>query len=180
MPQFKAIVPWVEVKGAAVLSFLEGMGGFRNRALLILERHGIPDPKEDKWYPQQAWLDAFKEISEHIGQATLEAIGKKIPDTAVWPPEVKSLEDSLASIDIAYHLNHRGGEIGHYRFEKTGGTSARIVCDNPYPCSFDLGIIKATATKFASGKVIPTVKHDDSHPCRRKGGNSCTYNITWM
>ena len=180
MVQFKAIVPWVEVNGAAVLSVIEGMEQFRNKALKILEKHGISDPKRDRWYSQQAWLDAFREISEQIGPATLEAIGKKIPDTALWPPNVNTIEEALASIDIAYHYNHRRGEIGNYRFEKTGETSATVTCDNPYPCAFDLGIIKATAAKFASGRVIPSVREDSSRPCRRKGGNSCTYIVTWV
>lgn len=180
MTQFKAIDPWVEVKGAAVISVIEGMGLFRKAALRILAKHGISDPRENRWYRQQDWLDAFKEISEQIGSATLEAIGKKIPETAAWPSDIKTIEDALASIDVAYHMNHRGGEIGHYRFEKGDGTSARIVCDNPYPCAFDLGIIKTTASKFVSGKVVPNVKHADPQHCRTKGAKSCTYVITWI
>ena len=180
MTQFKAIRPWVEVKGTAVISVIEGMGHFRKAALSILSKHGISDPQEDGWYLQQAWLDAFKEISEKIGSATLEAIGKKIPETAMWPSEIKTIEDALASIDVAYHMNHRGGEIGHYRFEKGSATSAKIVCDNPYPCSFDMGIIKTTASKFVSGKVVPNVIHADQRHCRKKGAKSCTYVISWL
>ena len=79
---------------------------------------------------------------------TLLMIGRQIPKNAKWPPDVDTLEKGLASIDVAYHLNHRGGEIGSYRFEKTSANTAKMVCRNPYPCDFDLGLIDAVAHKF--------------------------------
>jgi hypothetical protein len=191
MTQFKAIDPNVEVSGAAVLSVIEGMTrcsdcdlmeSFRKMATRILTKNGIENPQHDKWYLQQAWLNAFAEIADEIGPATLRMIGEKIPETALWPPEINTIEEGLASIDVAYHMNHRGGEIGHYRFEEvhqTGRRSGRMVCDNPYPCSFDFGIVKATARRFASKDQPPIVTHDDSRPCRQKGADSCTYQILW-
>ena len=180
MAQFKARDPRVEVNGAAVLSFAEAIEVFRDLSLQVLAEHGIVDPKEGEWYPQQAWLDAFKEIAEKTGPATLKAIGKKIPELALWPPDVDTIEKALASIDMAYHMNHRGGDIGHYNFEKTGEQSGKMVCDNPYPCDFDLGIIEATAKRFAPKGVSTNVKHDDSQPCRKKGDDSCTYFVSWL
>lgn len=179
MAQFKAIAPGVEVCGAAVLSVVEGMDLSKTMALRILKAHGITDPAKETWHPQQAWLDAFREISEKVGPATLRRIGTKIPETALWPPTVRTVEDALASIDVAYHMNHRKGEIGHYSFEKTGEKSGKMVCGNPYPCEFDLGIVEATARKFAPPGAAASVKHDDSQPCRRKGADSCTYRIKW-
>jgi len=179
MTQFKAFELGVEVNGAAVLSVVEGMGTYEKMALRILSNHGIDNPKKEEWYLQQAWLDAFKDIADHVGPATLKIIGEKIPDTAIWPPVVKNVAEALASIDVAYHMNHRGGEIGHYHFEKSGMKSGRMICDNPYPCEFDFGIIRATTIKFAPPDATPSVRHDGSRPCRRKGANSCTYIVFW-
>ena len=179
MAQFKAIVPGVEVCGAAVLSVVEGMDLSKTMALRILKTHGIENPKKDSWHSQQAWLDAFREISEKVGPATLRRIGTKIPETALWPPTVRTVEDALASIDVAYHMNHRGGEIGHYAFQRTGVKSGQMVCGNPYPCEFDFGIVENTARMFAPKGTATSVRHDDSQPCRKKGADSCTYRITW-
>jgi hypothetical protein len=185
--QFKAITPGVEVSGAAVLSVIEGMSrcsdldlmeSFRKMAIRMLTKHGIVEPQKDKWYLQQAWLDAFKEISEEIGPATLKMIGEKIPDTALWPSDIETIHEGLASIDVAYHMNHRGGEIGHYIYSSTGKKSGKMVCNNPYPCDFDLGIIKATARRFSPKGITAVVGHDDAGPCRKKGGESCTYRIS--
>ncbi|NLA26743.1 MAG: hypothetical protein GX878_05045 [Firmicutes bacterium] len=180
MAQFKAFAHGVSVNGETVLSVLDGMGGFKKKALQILSEKGIVDPQPGLWYPQQAWLDAFKEISDSIGKKTLFEIGKTVPNNAQWPQEIDSLEIALDSIDQAYHMNHKDGEIGHYHFQKTGDNSGTMVCKNPYPCEFDFGIITAVARKFKpSPTTVVSVKHDDSANCRRKGDDSCTYLITW-
>jgi len=180
MAQFKAFTRGVEVNGETISSVLDGMGAFRTLALKILSESGIPHPQAGKWYPQQAWLDAFKVIAETVGEATLYAIGRKIPENAQFPPGIDTLEKALASIDVAYHMNHRGGEIGHYYYERTGERSAKMVCSNPYPCDFDRGIIVAMAKKFRpADALIIKVRHDDLAPCRKKGADSCTYIIEW-
>lgn len=179
MTQFVACSPMVEVCGAGVMSVVEGMGAFKTTALQILQNHGISDPKLETWYSQQAFLNAFKEIAEKIGQATLRMIGNKVPETALWPPNVTTVQQALELLNVAYAMNHRKGEIGSYDFVSLDERSGKMVCDNPYPCSFDWGVIEATARKFSAGQELPFVTHDDSQPCRNKGGDSCTYFIRW-
>lgn len=179
MSQFQALGPNVEVCGAAVMSVVEGLGAFRPTGLKILRKQGIDNPQAEKWYLQQAWLNAFQEIARDVGDPVLRNIGSMIPETAVWPPDVKSIAQALASIDAAYYLNHRNGPIGHYRFEQTAENAGRFVCDNPYPCAFDLGIIEGTSRKFAPADAYPLVEHDATQPCRKNGGGACTYNIMW-
>jgi hypothetical protein len=195
MAQFIAFDDSIEVNGQTILSVVRGMGVFEKLALKILKEHGIDNPQPGRWYSQQAWLDAFKEIATKIGPNTLFEIGKKIPESADWPPEIRTIEEALASIDVAYHLNHRkDGEvlfnpttgemregIGHYKFEKTGEREGIMVCENPYPCDFDRGIIYAVARKFKpeGGPFHVIVSHDETKPCRNKGGDSCTYIIKW-
>ncbi|MGD0659802.1 MAG: hypothetical protein ABSD38_17225 [Syntrophorhabdales bacterium] len=194
MAQFKAFSQGVEVYGQTVLSLVAGMSAmpsFKATALRILSVNGIDDPKPDQWYSQQAWLNAFKEIAEKVGALTLHSIGKKIPENAQWPPSVNSLETALASIDVAYHMNHRlNGKvmfdpatgkmtegIGHYGFEKLGEKKAKMVCKNPYPSDFDRGLIEAAAKKFApSGAFVTVAVTDDG---RKSGGDSSTYSVEW-
>ena len=175
MAQFKAFQKGVEVNGETVLSVVNG-SPIKDMALKILERHGIKNPKPGEWYAQQDWLDAFREISEKIGDGTLRTIGLAIPKNAQFPPEIDNTHAALASIDVAYHMNHRKGDIGNYKYMNTGEKSATMICRNPYPCPFDLGIIIAIARKFSMGAKV---EHDDTQPCRKKGANSCAYNVTW-
>jgi hypothetical protein len=181
MAQFVARDRNVLVNGETVFSVVDGMGTSRARALQILASVGIPDPKPGAWYPQQAWLDAFKLIAAGMGGTTLYNIGLKIPENARFPPELDSLAKALPAIDIAYHMNHRGGEIGHYKFIRTGDRAAKMVCDNPYPCDFDRGIIAAFCVRFKpEGSDSPArLTHDTSSPCRKTGADSCTYLVSW-
>lgn len=194
MAQFKAFDPKIEVNGQTILSVIDGMGSFEKKGIEILAKHGIAAPKPNNWYSQQAWLNAFEEIYKDIGEGTLFQIGKSIPENADWPPEIDNIEKALASIDIAYHMNHRrNGKIlfdpetkemsegiGHYHFEKTGERSAKITCDNPYPAEFDKGIIEAVTRKFKpDDSLLVKVNHSDSPNCRHKGGDTCIYEITW-
>ena len=79
MAQFEAFSPGVEVNGQSVLSVVAGMSmlaSFKTMAIKILSANGINDPKANEWYPLQPWLNAFKDISEKVGPATLRSKGK--------------------------------------------------------------------------------------------------------
>jgi hypothetical protein len=177
MAQFKAFESGVEVNGQTVNSFVDGVpDAFEDKALGILATHDIEAPHPDEWYPQRAWLDAFDEIATEVGTATLTQIGESIPESAEWPPDVDSVTGGLDSIDDAYHMNHRGGDIGHYRVERTGDGEVTVRCNNPYPCAFDEGIVRAVASEFADGYPAVT---EVGNECRSDGGDECVYEVTW-
>ncbi len=179
MAQYKAYSTSVEVNGETVLSIVDGMGAMKSVAMGILAQNGIKDPKPGQWFKQQAWLDAFKQISASVGPNTLAQIGQKIPENAQFPPEIDAIEKALSAIDVAYHMNHRGGEIGSYAYKPEGPNKATLVCANPYPCDFDRGIIVAMARRFGPKAGNVRVVHDDAAACRKKGQESCTYHVTW-
>jgi hypothetical protein len=193
MAQFVAFDKKVMVNGQTILSVIKGMKGFEASATKILAEKGINDPAPNQWYPQQAWLDAFKVIVEKIGPKTLNSIGQMIPENADWPPQVNSIETALASIDIAYHMNHslagkplfdpasgRMSEgIGHYSFKKISANEVQVICKNPYPCEFDKGLIRAAASKFKPGGAKLEFLEHTSSGCRNTGGEHCTYIVKW-
>ncbi len=180
MKIFQASSPSVEVNGETVYSIIDGMGAFKAKAIEILSQNGIDDPKAGAWFKQQDWLNAFKAISVKIGNSTLNAIGQKIPENAKFPPEVNNIHAALDIIDKAYHMNHRNGSIGDYKYEQTGEKSGTMVCTNPYPDEFDKGVITSMGRKFMPpGSYLVNVSIDDSQPSRSKGGDSTTFHIKW-
>jgi hypothetical protein len=201
MAQFVAFEEGMEVNGTTIMAVVDGLsfftGGLDRLANQFLQEADLEAivPDEKHWYPQQSWLDVFKRITEQLGDENLFMIGKNIPKNAVFPKEIDSIEKALSLIDVAYHMNHRNknGEIlfdpnrstssvmlegiGHYTYQKVEGENKAIIkCENPYPCAFDRGLIEAMAKRFVQ---LSLVKHDDSAPCRQKGAESCTYQITW-
>jgi len=198
MAQFKPIEQGIEVNGNTVYAIVDGFGTYKSMAEKILLAENIGEMKNDKyhiemdkWYSQAAWLSAFEKISHKLGANVLFTIGQKIPQNATFPDWVKDIHSAVKSIDIAYHMNHRkNGKvmfdpatgimlegIGHYGYEAIQGKNMIIsVCDNPYPCDFDRGIISAMATKF---EFTSSVKLDSSKASRKDGSDISTYIITW-
>lgn len=178
MQLYRALNPDAEVKGETILTFVAGTGIFKDNTLKFLRENGIDSPKPDGWYSQQAWLNSFRAIAEKYGNNTLKMIGRSMPEGAGFPDGIDSTEAALASLDAIYHANHRSGEIGSYEYVKTGERSACIVCNNPFPCAFNEGLIRATAELFRSAdSQRVTVAHGEDH-CIDNGG-LCTFHIQW-
>jgi len=113
---------------------------------------------------------------------TLFSIGKAIPDSANFPENIVSLKDALESIDIAYHNNHRGGEIGYYRLTELNKDERKavMICKNPYPCPFDRGIITSIVRKYKPADSFDhEIKLDQNKESRLDGAESSTYLISW-
>ena len=196
--QFKAFEEDIEVNGTTVNAVVDGLGQYKSLAKKYLlgvgigiEENGELKIEKKNWYSHDSWLKSFEKIAKEIGDATLQLIGMKIPENAIFPSWVKDIDSAIKSIDIAYHLNHRkNGKglfdfitgkmeegIGHYGYERIENRNMIISeCKNPYPCAFDFGIITAMARKF---EIKANIAHDDSKPCRKNGADSCTYIITW-
>lgn len=183
MASYEAFDSNVEINGETVLTIVKkGMGKFsesyQERAVEALADEGITDPAPDKWYPQQAWLNAFEAIAEELQPHVLDRLGEQIPAVAEWPNDFQSVPAGLESIDEAYQRNHRGGEIGWYRFEETDERSGTVTCHNPYPCPFDRGLIRGVTKEYASMDSFVFIEETGS-ACRRNGDDRCTYTVYW-
>jgi len=196
--QFKAFEPGIEVYGSSLDAIVDAFKLFPSIALKRLVNHGIGavnakgDIVIDKeaWYPQSSWLSAFEGFANTVGTRALFQIGQNVPKHAIFPPAVNDIYRGIASVDVAYHMNHRKNNkpmfdpsngqkakgIGQYGMREGGDRKIISVCENPYPCDFDRGILTAIAGRFERSS---RVTHDDRAPCRKTGSDSCTYQIAW-
>lgn len=183
MAQFVPFADNVEVNGETVSAIINGFPeNLIPIAIRILNEHGINNPVPGKWYSQKNWLDAFKEFSDKFGSNTLFEIGKAIPANAKFPDNIDSIEKALHSINEAYQMNHRGGDIGYYKLVEFNAVEKRALmqCMNPYPCDFDRGIITTMARKFRpQDSVFPEAVLDTSKPSRKKGDDESWYIVSW-
>ena len=174
----------VEVRGRTVVAVVdEGLARFsethRGRARETLAAHGVTDPTDDEWYPQEAWLATFEQIAADLDPHLLDRLGEQIPDAAEWPDEdADDVPAGLRTVDVAYRRNHRGGDIGSYEFERTGDHEGRMVCETPYPCAFDRGLIRAVARRASPVETFVFVEETGGE-CRREGADTCTYTVHW-
>jgi hypothetical protein len=196
--QFRIFEPGIEVNGQTVYSIIDGLGYFTNISRRYLSQVGIGTVVDKKlvmdkygWYPQEAWLMAFENIARQIGDRVLFNIGRSIPRNAEFPTWTTGIESAIYAVDVAYHLNHRkNGQplfnmrtgvmtegIGHYGCAPVWGQNEIIsICNNPYPCAFNRGILTEMALRFEpAARVI----HDDNAECLKNGADSCTFHILW-
>ena len=179
MAEFIAFDPNAEVMGTNFLTLIELVPRQNlTRDALLENGINIDDIHAGKWYSQQSLLNVWKQLALDVS-FDLVAVGMRVPDSFEFPPEINSVETALGSLNIAYQMAHRGGEIGEYRFEKTGERSGTMICHNPYPSDLDYGIVYRLVQKFRTDNHPFTVRRDENAPSRKTGGDSCTFNIEW-
>ena len=186
MSELKSYEPdKVEVSGEVIKSFaLAFPEEIRDFGLEILNKHGVKDPEPNRFYLAQPFLDAMLEVGQRLGRNWMTRLGERVSMSVALPPEWDTLETALSGMSSAYHLKYRGGEIGDWSYVRMGTngglTRCKMISSNHYCCAFDRGVLEGFAQRFRpTGVTDVLVRHDDSQPCRKDGGESCTYIITW-
>ncbi|MEO0597979.1 MAG: hypothetical protein AAF126_17855, partial [Chloroflexota bacterium] len=110
MAEYVTRNPDAKVLGAGVISFVASLG---DKIIPILDECGLYPIEAEKWYNQQTVLDAYKKINDE-NFMNLVAVGMSMPDQVPWPPDIESVHDALASIGVAYQMNHQGDNLGGY------------------------------------------------------------------
>ncbi len=173
----------VEISGKIISDFLNAFSNYlQSQAQAIMENYGIGKPDQTKWYPQQKWLDALKEISEKFGDEIVYETAKEMQSKHEYPEHINSLELALMYLNMYYHENHQGGEIGNYILlgYDSENRKASLECITPYPDSFNRAIITALAQNFKpEGAVTIYVRENQLLPQRGTGGAQTTFNILW-
>jgi hypothetical protein len=183
MAPYEAFDEDVEVHGRTILTVVDDAlarfaESYRETAYDALATNGIENPSPDEWYPQQAWLNTFEAIAATLEPHILDRLGEQIPDVAAWPDDPSTVEAGLRSIDDAYRRNHRGGDIGSYDYAPADERTAEVACENPYPCEFDRGLIRAVAREYAPIESFVFVE-ERGDTCRREGDDRCVYTVSW-
>jgi hypothetical protein len=187
----------IEANTTGVRVLMAGFDLFPSLVKKLLVEKGIVEKSADgkfllqeRWFPLESWLAVYDAIYREIGPNVLFTLGTHILENPKFPAWVRDIDTALESIDIAYHKSHRRNGvimydqatsrmsegIGHYKPRRTPGQQRiEVVCDNPYPCEVDHGIVTQMAKKF---EPKARIEHAPGS-CRRKGGTQCTYVVTW-
>jgi hypothetical protein len=165
-----------EVSGRTILGTLEQMMSvFRRRIEESLTEFGITDVEAEAWYSADDFARVLAMVERDAGRSTVTKLGAVAPETMEWVGNPTTVAEGLTNLSRSHQSTHRGA-VGHYDFEQTGEDTGRIVCDTPYPCEFDKGVLKGTMKRF--GGQYPKIT-EDTHECRDDGGSTCTYTVSW-
>ncbi|WP_049922331.1 4-vinyl reductase [Halopiger djelfimassiliensis] len=170
-----------EVIGRSPQSYIaagESVSSFVGKQITSkLAEYGLEEIEPDEWYPLEIPLAMLYDMRDEYGGVRMRNMGQNVPEHVEFPPELSEVDEALASIDAAYHQNHRGSEIGSYEFETEGPNEGVMICENPYPCEFDKGLIKGVAKKFANN---PVTVEEVGDQCRSDGDQHCEYHVEWI
>lgn len=175
----KPFDPNAKLLGDVLVKSIDSRPNFVKKNILkILASVGIPNLEPDAWYDIEIMPKFYARIAQDFGPNTIFDLGKAIPDKAIFPPGIDSIESGLSSINVAYNMNHKDGYVGFYKMVSHDLEQKKIImqCYNPYPCDFDRGLITAMGRKFESGVRVVV---DQSKPNKKNGGHESWYIVTY-
>ena len=146
---FVAGTPEAKVVGQVVQAFSENLAA--ERIAHLLPKHGLDNIDPEGWYPHQNWMNVLKDIAAEANdtETTFVAFGRKVVETAVMPPEMKTIEDALQALHAIHHLNLRNiPEDEGYHLEKLGPKHYLVHHNTPNPDSAIYGFIWGMAARF--------------------------------
>jgi hypothetical protein len=122
---------------------------------LLLTKHGLPaQPQAEDWYPLQAWLNVLADLEQRTWENTIYAAGLRVIDQCIWPPNLHTLPQALASLEQACRANIRGKNIGYYQVDELGPHHVRVRCLTPTPAEFELGILTGLARRYKPAQAL--------------------------
>jgi hypothetical protein len=170
----------VEVSGDTILTMLNAMDKNREQGLEYLRENGIENPAPGEWYSLERYINTFRTICERLGPYALYMMGAALPANAVFPAHVKTIEDALAYIDSIYKANHRGGDVGYFKYTSVDTNKGVVECKKTYGTTFDKGLLAGLGRKFKPGSSQRvSVQLDVTKNTRDCGGDSNTFIVTW-
>lgn len=171
--------PEAMVIGQTVLAFAENIEAEKIKP--ILPKHGLDNIDPEEWYPHQNWMNVLKELDETLGEqasTTFIAFGKKVVETAVMPPEIKTIPDVLNLLHDIHHLNLRNipDEEG-YSIEKKGEKHYWVYHNTPNPDVAIYGFIWGLVARYKQPHEVFIVQQIENPNPEEKPGS--VFEVKW-
>lgn len=163
-----------EYSGAALRSFILGLAESETIIKKLLADADVEGIDADAWYDYDWAIRFFDKVEAEVGRAALIEVGRKMIETATYPPEIDSIQKLLAGLDYWFKLNARGPDIGGISCEFEDDHSATLAWSARGPCSLNLGILEGACARYG---VKPLIEHGDG--CKGTGAGTCIYHVSW-
>jgi hypothetical protein len=173
--------PSLEVLGTNLSAFLVNLQADETRP--IMQRHGLDNIQQDKWYPAHKWMEALNQLAREVNlSSNLVAIGMEIGKIVPMPPGVENpdLPQVLTLWDGVYQYLHRNGDAGKIVCEKVNDKHYTTTHTDLYPDDFTYGIIYGYAKRFLPPGTRFKVFYDEKITPRDRGGTGPTViHVSW-
>lgn len=165
-----------EYSGAAMYSFILGLGDSKSAANKILADMGVDTLDPESWYDFEWAEEFYLKARDVLGDAVVNQCGRTMIETAEYPPEINSIETLLLGFGQWYGFHSRGPNVGTIVCEMEDEHSATLDWSTGrFPCSYCLGILEGACTRYG---VKPLIEHGPDG-CRDNGASACIYYVSW-
>jgi hypothetical protein len=164
-----------EYNGAALNSFILALGHSKGVLHKILVDAGVDRIDADRWYDFDWARSIYFKIEAEVGRGAVIEVGRKMIETADFPPGIDNIATLLQSLDAAYRLNARGAGIGDITCTLEDEHGATLTWTTQFPCALNIGIMEGSCSRYGAK---PLIEHG-AGGCVDQGGRSCTYHVSW-
>ncbi len=164
-----------EYHGASLSSFVLALGHSQSLVQKILHDAGVERIDPERWYDFDLAIGIYRRIADQVGRGAVIAVGKKIIESAEFPPGIDDVKTLLCSLGAAYHLNTRGPDVGEIFCTIEDDHSATLEWSAGGPCALNFGIIEGCCARYG---VKALVEHG-AGGCMEKGAPACIYHVSW-
>lgn len=164
-----------EYSGAALNSFILALGHAQAVTSKLLADAGVERIDPDTWYDFDWASNLYFKIASEVGRGAVTEVGRRMIETAEFPPGIDSITTLLQSLGAAYRLNARGPDIGEITCDIEDEHSATLVFSPRFPCALHIGIMEGACSRYGAQALV---EHGGGG-CIDDGGPSCTYHVSW-
>lgn len=164
-----------EYSGAALNSFILALGHSHSVVERILADAGVERIDPDRWYDFDWASSIYYKIGAEVGRAALIEVGRRMIESAEYPPGIDGIPTLLMALGAAYQLNARGPDIGEITCTIEDDHSATMVWTPKFPCALNIGILEGSCSRYGAKALV----EHGAGGCMDDGASSCTYHISW-
>jgi hypothetical protein len=180
MSTYVAFDNQTQISGRFILSAVEALGP---EVSIILQRHGLLNIQTDKWYPQQAWLDALMEMmmsrGNHTAALDLFRVGIRVAENIELPGHIRRVDDLVNDANWVFENHYRNGTPGSVTASFTGPQRVRVVVRSPHPGDFLMGMIYGMAKRLVHGGGDFAVREDKEVRASIQEDDIHIFELTW-
>lgn len=164
-----------EYFGGSLNSFVVALGHSEALVQKILGEVGIDRIDPERWYDFDVAIAVYHKVAREIGRGAVIAVGKKIIETAEFPPGIGDVQTLLKSLGMAYHLNTRGPNVGDILCTIEDEHSATLEWSAGGPCALNFGIIEGCCARYGTKALV----EHGAGGCMEQGAPACIYQVNW-
>ncbi len=149
-------------------------GAEPERYISLRKKLDLLEVEAGRWYQQSQLLRFFEQVLRAEGEDVLFRTGLKMIEETVFPPNVKTFQEAISSMDLGYTIAHRNQVGSMFGLRASGELQLDVIAANPYPCPYDWGILQGIMKRMAPDARL---SHDFSQGCRLDGETACHYHL---